>query len=621
LEKLHDMPLDVLHTQEGVAVVHKQSGVRKRDLEEACRVRLFDGAQRDALHFLYQLEKGLSGVVVVVVGLTRLLDLRGALRDGHLTPFYSCLVSGRVGAGGSDARTDSSISSNNDDDDGADTAEGAVVMPTTHPTWPAVPAAVVRCVQSRKADHITHITVPVDFPASFDGASWQRPDKTAADFEALRYPTVRIKSVRRALQLGGHTVVGDGGAVKSAKGLYASVTRVRFAGTAANAPFDVSVPVPRKFAALLDKEQFMHDLAKSKHAALVDAWAARHAAEHAGAEGRRAAAGDGEDDGDEDDGAGSEGSDDVPGAGRSLEDMQAMLAAGVPVEYILGEALFCGLRLAVTPDVMVPKRSSEVLVAAAVAAVEASAARHGHGHKHGGRGVRVLDLGTGSGCLLLGVLHRLLLPRLHREPEPHAQPARRVAGLGTDISAPALAVAARNAASLGLHDAAAFRVLDFANLIPLLEPPEEEGQDGDTHPLCGPFDVIVCNPPYSSRREGRLSVAATDHEPALALFALDAAGHPTGPLGAYRTIAQALRAADDEARRRARGQNPPRGLLTPRGRLVLEVGVGQDVAVRGIIDNLCGAFLQPAGSRKDHKGIVRCLEWEYVPSSAPDDFT
>jgi hypothetical protein len=217
LEKLHDMPLDVLHRQEGVAVVHKQSGVRKRDLEEACRVRLFDGAQRDALHFLYQLEKGLSGVVVVVVGLARLLDLRGALRDGRLTPFYSCLVSGRVGAGGgSDARTDSSISSNDDDDDGADAAAEAVVVPTAHPTWPSVPAAVVRCVQSRKADHVTHITVPVDFPESFDGASWQRPDKTAADFEALRYPTVRIKSVRRALQLGGHTVVGDGGAVKCA---------------------------------------------------------------------------------------------------------------------------------------------------------------------------------------------------------------------------------------------------------------------------------------------------------------------------------------------------------------------------------------------------------------------
>ena len=520
-----------------------------------------------------------------------------------------------------------SNSGNYKDDDNDDD----VVVRSAHHAWPAIPATVLRCVQSRKTEHITLVAIPLSFPDDFDTASWQRADKTSADFESLRYPTARIKSLRRALQQGGHTVVGDGGAVKSAKGVYASVDRVRFAGNTRNKPFDVCVPLPRKFEALMEKEQFLHDLARSKHAALVQAWAVRRARGPAGP-GRRTSAeddddgdigcdrddddDDDDDDYDDDDDAGSKGSDACGpgGAGRSLEQMQAMLADGVPVEYILGEAEFCGLCLEVTPHVMIPKRSSEVLVTVAVtvavAAVTAAA----------GGGARVLDLGTGSGCLLLGTLRRLL------DALPHAPPGA-IAGLGTDISAPALAVAVRNAAALGLGDAAAFRTLDFADLTPLLGPTDTTEGLGDhtdthtdthththTHTLCGPFNVILCNPPYSSRREGRLSVAATDHEPALALFAQG------GPLGAYRTIALALQEAEHEAHRRTHGhpgQPPPAPLFAPHGRLVLEVGAGQDAAVRGIVVDACGAFLRPVGAHKDHKGIVRCLEWEYSGTLPP----
>lgn len=152
----------------------------------------------------------------------------------------------------------------------------------------------------------------------------------------------------------------------------------------------------------------------------------------------------------------------------------ARRAAHEPVAYIVGCQGFYGLDLLVTPDVLIPRADSEVLVEAAIAA---NPGAH-----------RVLDCGTGSGALLLAVLAE----------------KKNTSGLGVDRSAAALAVARTNADRLGLGDRASFALADW--------------HDPDwTHGI-GQFDLILANPPYV---EDAAEIEATvrNHEPAEALFA------------------------------------------------------------------------------------------------------
>ena len=157
-----------------------------------------------------------------------------------------------------------------------------------------------------------------------------------------------------------------------------------------------------------------------------------------------------------------------------------------PVAYILSHQEFYGLTFRVTPDVLIPRGDSEVLVEAALKA------------RPGAR--RVLDCGTGSGALLLAVLAHL----------PGAT------GTGIDRSAAALAVASDNAARLGLSDRVTMLRADW-----------EEG--GWTSGLGGPFDLILANPPYVEA-DAALAPSVRHYEPAGALFA-----GPDG-LGAYRIL-------------------------------------------------------------------------------------
>lgn len=145
-----------------------------------------------------------------------------------------------------------------------------------------------------------------------------------------------------------------------------------------------------------------------------------------------------------------------------------------PVAYIRGEQEFYGLRLRVTPEVLIPRADSEVLVE--VALDVCSGAR------------RVLDCGTGSGALLLAVLAHLA--------EAH--------GIGIDRSAGALAVAEGNARALGLAGRGTFRLADWH------APGWSEG--------LGRFDLVLANPPYVETGAD-LAPSVRGHEPAGALFA------------------------------------------------------------------------------------------------------
>ena len=147
-----------------------------------------------------------------------------------------------------------------------------------------------------------------------------------------------------------------------------------------------------------------------------------------------------------------------------------------PVAYITGEAHFWGLRLAVSPAVLVPRADSETLIEAA----QSTLANHPP--------KRILDLGTGSGCLLLAALNEW----------PEAQ------GVGIDSNADALAVAARNAE---LHAR--------PGQVSLLQRDWNSGGWGSD---LGQFDLILANPPYVEDAAD-LEPTVRDHEPAGALFA------------------------------------------------------------------------------------------------------
>lgn len=171
-----------------------------------------------------------------------------------------------------------------------------------------------------------------------------------------------------------------------------------------------------------------------------------------------------------------------------LEAAVERLEQGEPIQYVLGWAWFCGLRFGVQPGVLIPRPETEWLVDTVCAGSSAQNARKW----------RVLDIGTGSGCIALSIKRRL--------PEAYVE--------AWDISPEALAIAADNARSLGLD--VAFRQQDALNLTP----------DADA------WDVIVSNPPYICQRErADMSPNVLNHEPSTALFVPD-----TDPLLFYRAI-------------------------------------------------------------------------------------
>jgi release factor glutamine methyltransferase len=211
-----------------------------------------------------------------------------------------------------------------------------------------------------------------------------------------------------------------------------------------------------------------------------------------------------------------------------------------PVARILGRKEFWSLELQVTPAVLVPRPETETLVETALDAVTTRGLRL--------EKLRLLDIGTGSGALLLALLKEL----------PNAT------GVGTDISADALEVARGNAARHQLGARCTFLACDVV--------------DG----IAGSFDFILSNPPYIASGEiASLMSEVRDYDPQSALD-----GGNDG-LAFYRRIAAAA---------------PP--ILAPGGYLIVELGAGQDAAVDALFTK---AGLKVIGARKDLAGIVRAL--------------
>lgn len=187
-----------------------------------------------------------------------------------------------------------------------------------------------------------------------------------------------------------------------------------------------------------------------------------------------------------------------------------------PVAYILGRKQFWTLELSVSSDVLIPRPETELLVEAALSAIAPEAP------------ARVLDLGVGSGAIVLAILSERPL----------------ATGLGVDASAAAVDMASRNAQSLGLGGRVKFRKGDWWEAVDVAET----------------FDVIVSNPPYVRRADlAGLAPEVTRFEPRLALDGGD------DGLDAYRRICSGLPAH-----------------LRAGGVFALEVGHDQADAVSGL---------------------------------------
>ena len=216
-----------------------------------------------------------------------------------------------------------------------------------------------------------------------------------------------------------------------------------------------------------------------------------------------------------------------------------------PVSRILGEREFYGRTFKLSPATLDPRPDSETLIEVALGLVGEAGLRAAP--------LRILDVGTGTGCLLTSLLCEL----------PNAT------GLGTDISEAALQTASDNARRLGVADRAAWRVADAL--------------DG----LDGPFDIVVCNPPYI-----RTSVIA-DLDPEVRDFdpraALD--GGSDG-LDMYRRMVPSLAA------------------LVPSGWVLFEVGYDQAGAVADLLASATGSRNSPRLSlHRDVAGMTRCVAY------------
>ncbi|HEY8012363.1 MAG TPA: peptide chain release factor N(5)-glutamine methyltransferase [Dongiaceae bacterium] len=228
-------------------------------------------------------------------------------------------------------------------------------------------------------------------------------------------------------------------------------------------------------------------------------------------------------------------------AGR-LAELAGRRESREPLSRILGRREFWSLSFALGPETLDPRPDSETLIEAALAWLGPSRGRAE------GTMLKILDLGTGTGCLLLALLSEL----------PRAE------GLGIDTQPGAVAIARANAEALGLGARARFRTGDWGQGI------------GER------FDVILCNPPYVPAAEiARLEPEVARFDPWLAL-----SGGSDG-LDSYRALA--LQLPD---------------LLAGEGRAFIELGFGQATAAAGLFET---GGLQTVDCRSDLAGIPRCL--------------
>ena len=239
-------------------------------------------------------------------------------------------------------------------------------------------------------------------------------------------------------------------------------------------------------------------------------------------------------------------------------------ANGEPTQHLTGKQEFWGLEFEVNPDVLIPRPETEHLIEVALDRLALRELRAGRPPRLTGNGFTLVDIGTGSGCIVIALAKEL----------PHATV------YATDISAAALAVARRNAARLGvLHQ---IHFLE-SNLLGAFI--ESRVTDHESRL----FDLIVCNPPYVGRRTAEtLAREVREHEPEIALY---------GGEEGYEFYAELVAQSYE--------------FLKPGGLLVLELGHDSMPAVQPLLESRHWTNL---GITNDLAGIPRVLAVEHLPT-------
>ncbi len=235
-------------------------------------------------------------------------------------------------------------------------------------------------------------------------------------------------------------------------------------------------------------------------------------------------------------------------------------ARGVPSQYITGHQEFWGLDFIVGPAVLIPRPETEHLVEAVLELckelphpVSPTSGETRVGQPPGAirvgqpqQRVRIVDVGTGSGCVALALASELPRAEIH----------------ATEISADALEIARANAARLLLADRVTFHATDLL------------------HGIAGPFDIVASNPPYVGESEyDKVQLEVRKFEPRCAVFA------GADGMDVIRRLAPQARAA-----------------LKPGGYLALEIGYSQEAAVRAVLRDW-----QDVRAVPDLQGIPRVI--------------
>ncbi len=220
--------------------------------------------------------------------------------------------------------------------------------------------------------------------------------------------------------------------------------------------------------------------------------------------------------------------------------MARKLRRGMPVAKIIGQKWFWGIKFYTNKHTLDPRPDTETIVGAVLNDLRGGAAR-------------ILDLGTGTGCIIAAVAHT----------------NKSVTGVGVDISRGARRVARRNMRDLGLAQRVQIRRGNFMRAC-------DYGEK---------FDVIISNPPYIARGDVRVDDGAL-HDPARALFAAD------NGLAAYSAIAKNAR-----------------DWIGANGKIYLEIGDGQMTDVRKIFESAGWTFIR---AERDLGGIWRVMVFCYL---------
>lgn len=229
-----------------------------------------------------------------------------------------------------------------------------------------------------------------------------------------------------------------------------------------------------------------------------------------------------------------------------LEDFARRRLGGEPVARIIGKKEFWGLPLKLSADTLVPRPDTETVVELALELLGAARANSS---------LRILDIATGSGAILLALISEL----------PQAF------GVGTDLSVGALLTARDNATALGLAQRTAFLACNYAAA------------------LCGPFDLIVSNPPYIRSLDiAGLAREVRDHDPHLAL---------DGGADGY----EAYRALIPQAAQQ----------LRKGGLLVVEAGQGQSGQIQALMS--AQGLTLPRAPKTDLAGVPRAVAGRKMP--------